>query len=220
MAEPLAARGPGDGPRVAAHAHGVERLREVVLAAQRAREPRERVARPGDGHGERSGAAEDGAPDALAVLRKVDAGDVAPQRVAKEEVGHVPANALGDKNAQLVLVLHEHLGAVARRQAAVTARLGGGAVADMVVPADDEALCRKEPGEGVVALHVLGHPMDDLHDAPRPPLGRPLRPPDERAKGGAPVGRGEAQPLAPEQPLAPVLWCGHVPTSAFFSPSS
>ena len=93
---------------------------------------------------------------------QVAASDEATHRVPKEDVRSIGRELGGNKGAQGVLVVDEHLVAVARGHAAALVRRCRRAMAYVVVAADGVSAIAKVPGELVVATHMLAHSVDDL----------------------------------------------------------
>ena len=127
------------------------------------------------------------------MLGEVAAGDEAAHGVGEDEVGEARPQLAAGQLAHAVDVCDEGVepafhGHVAQEGGVRAAA----AVADVVVAAHGKAVLGKEASELVVALDVLAHAVDELHDAARLGGGQPEMPRD----GGAPVGAGEADVAA------------------------
>ena len=113
---------------------------------------------------EKAGAADDGARKPLAVVRDIGAHLKAAHAVAKDNVGGSRSHALLRHVAKDVYVLHECPGPASNGQLAPVLGRAGAAVANLVMPHDEKPVGSEEAGKGVVAVDVLGHAMDELHD--------------------------------------------------------
>ena len=109
---------------------------------------------------------------------QVAASDEAAHRVPKKDVRSIGRELGGNKGAQGVLVVDEHLVAVARGHAAALVRGRRRAMAYVVVAADGVSATAKVPGELVVATHVLAHSVDNLDYCARSFAKRSKRPPN------------------------------------------
>ena len=86
----------------------------------------------------------------------------------EDEVRRAGRHLLGDEQAQHLRVLDHGVGAaLGIDHAAARGRAGRIAVADVVVAGHEIARVGEEAGEVVVAVDVLGHAVDELHDAAR-----------------------------------------------------
>ncbi len=86
----------------------------------------------------------------------------------EDEVRRAGRHLLGDEQAQHLRVLDHGVGAaLGIDHAAALGRAGRIAVADVVVAGHEVARVGEEAGEVVVAVDVLGHAVDKLHDAAR-----------------------------------------------------
>ena len=86
----------------------------------------------------------------------------------EDEVRRAGRHLLGDEQAQRLRVLDHGVGAaLGIDHAAALGRAGRIAVADVVVAGHEVARVGEEAGEVVVAVDVLGHAVDELHDAAR-----------------------------------------------------
>lgn len=109
-------------------------------------------------------AAQDGGGEALRVAGEIDARHEAAHRVTKDHVGAAGV-ALVRELAQGMDVLDQDVGpGVEGHVAQLGIARGGLAVADVVVGADNESLVNKVVCKGGVALDMLGHAVDELHD--------------------------------------------------------
>ena len=92
--------------------------------------------------------------------------------MAQQEIGH-PGEALSHPQAHLVYIPGHQIPTAPGPEVAEFSISGAGlSMAQMILPAHPVTpLCQK-PGKTVIASHMLGHPMDNLHHRPGRILGR------------------------------------------------
>lgn len=114
------------------------------------------------------GAAQHGARKPFGMARDENARHEAPHRVPEDEQGKIRGKIDEGKSrlASSEHVLHQDVGATAKRQATeLLFAHHAFSVTDVVMPDDDVAELGKVARERIIALDVLGHPVDKLHDA-------------------------------------------------------